>query len=251
MTAGLGETVRGAEPTGARASVWLRRFLAALVVVAWVAWAVPSWMSSLDEVQPRQLAADVGSGRITGYQVVTNVRPEALRFSALGGQWYADVPAADSDGRPLDGPPREVVYTVEGAPRTRWVRQAVFLVGDRDAFTAMVESGARPFTPETFPPARDWAAYPALFAFLMSLVGLVALSPTRGTRPFWVLTGSVGMGLGLVAYAVAELWWPRTSVPDDPSPEGEDVEHRLRWLHGLGVAVVGGLIVATLRALIT
>ena len=119
-----------------------------------------------------------------------------------------------------------------------------------DAFVALKASGARPFTPETFPPNRDWAAFPALFALVMAVVGIVTIPPTRGTRPFWVLTGTLGMGLGIVAYAVAELGGParpRRTRPRDcaggtacswpssvgsssppcapPSPDPADAEH--------------------------
>ncbi|CAN7211959.1 hypothetical protein [Knoellia sp. LjRoot47] len=252
MTTGVGETVLGAEPAGARRSLWLRRLLGALVVAAWAAWAVPSWMSSLQEVKAHEVASDVRSGRVTGFQAVENVRPQTMDFSALGSAWYADVPGADSTGRPTDVPPRQLVYTLDGSTRTRWAPELYVGMPDGpEIFTALVDSGTRPYTPETFPSNRDWAAFPALFVVLMWVAGLVALPPTRGTRPFWVLSATVGMGLGFVAYAVAELWWPRTSAPTEPGPDGEDVEHRLRWFHGLGVAVVGGLVVAGLRAVIT
>jgi disulfide bond formation protein DsbB len=107
----------------------------------------------------------------------------------------------------------------------------------------MVDSGARPYTPDTYPPNRDWAAYFALLAAGAALVGLVLVPPTRGTRPFWLLTSTLGMGLGIVAYAVAELWWRRNPVPGEGS--------RLRWWHGLLVAVVGGPAVVVLRSGVT
>lgn len=77
----------------------------------------------------------------------------------------------------------------------------------------------------------------------MALVGVISVPPTRGTRPFWVIVGTVGMGLGIVAYAVAELWRPAPAPAED--------RPRLRWWHGLLVSVVGGLVVAALRAGIT
>ncbi len=240
MTVGVGETVRPAEPDGALARPLVRRLLAAVIVAAWVAWVVPSWMSSLHEVRPHEFIADVEAGRVTGFQVVDNVRSEPF---SLVSQWWADVPAADEQGRPLDGPPAELVYTVDGGTRTRWTPEAVLTVGDRDAFTAMVESGARPLTPETYPPNRDWAAYPAVLGVGLALVALVLLPPKLGTRPFWVLGATLGLGLGIVAYAVTELWWRRSSAADEDS--------RLRWWHGLVVAVVGGLLVAGLRSAIT
>lgn len=256
MTVGVGETERTAEPEGALAQPVLRRLLAAVVVASWVAWVVPSWMSSLQEVRPHEFVADVESGRITGYQVASNVLSEPLRFSAPDRSWDADLPAADSQGRPVDGPPRQLVYSLDGATRTRWVPQAVFTVGDRDAFTALTESGARPFTSETFPPNRDWAAYPALLALGVALISLLLLPPTLGTRPFWFLTGTVGMGLGILAYAVAELWWrrPPSMVAGTRGDDGVyvgDGAGRLRGWHGLIVAVVGGLVAAALRSAIT
>ena len=64
----------------------------------------------------------------------------------------------------------------------------------------------------------------------------------RGTRPFWVFAATLGMGLGIVAYAVAELWWVRPESPGEGS--------RLRWRHGLLVTALGGLVVSALRAVI-
>src|SRR5687768_17907464 len=61
----------------------------------------------------------------------SNVLSEPLRFSAPDRSWDADLPAADSQGRPIDGPPRQIVYSLDGATRTRWVPQAVFMVGGR------------------------------------------------------------------------------------------------------------------------
>ncbi|MFW5472730.1 hypothetical protein ACOCJ5_05425 [Knoellia sp. CPCC 206450] len=257
MTVGVGETRRAAEPEGALARPLLRRVLAAVVVASWLAWAVPSWMSSLQEVRPHEFVADVQADRVTGYQVATNVLSEPMRFSAPDRSWDADLPAADNEGRPLDWPPRQIVYSVDGATRTRWVPQAVFTVGDRDAFTALTESGARPFTSATYPPNRDWAAYPALLALAVGLFSLVVLPPTRGTRPFWFLTGTASMGLGVVAYAVAELWWRRPSPTVDGARRDDDGTYvgdgagRLRGWHGVIAAIVGGLVAAVLRGAIT
>ncbi|GAA4118525.1 hypothetical protein GCM10022415_17580 [Knoellia locipacati] len=251
MTTGVGHTVLGAEPAGVRRAVWLRRLLGALIVAAWVAWLVPSWMSSLNEVQARDVLQDVRAERVVAFVAADLVRPNTMRFSALGTTWDMDTPGADADGRPEEGPAMQLVYSVEGDVRPRWLPEPPPLIGDQDVFAALKASGAQPFTPETFPPNRDWVAFPALFASIAALVSLLTTTPTRGTRPFWVFAGSLGMGLGVVGYAVAELWWPRTSVPPEQGPDGEDVERRLRWWHGLGVAVVGGLVVAGLRAVIT
>ncbi|MDT0213967.1 hypothetical protein Q9R29_08715 [Rothia sp. ARF10] len=256
MTVGVGETERTAEPEGALARPVLRRVLAALVIASWVAWAVPSWMSSLHEVRPHEFVADVKSGRVTGYQVVANVRPDVLDFFALGSAWYADVPAADELGRPTDGPPRELIYTVDGGTRVRWLPETPPVVGELDPFAALSGSGAKPFTPETYPPSRDWAAFPALLGLGIALFSIVTLPPTLGTRPFWFLTGTVGMGLGILAYAVAELWWRRppsmvAGTRGDDSVYVGDGAGRLRGWHGVGVALVGGLVVAAVRAAIT
>lgn len=256
MTVGVGETERTAEPEGALAQPVLRRLLAAVVVASWVAWVVPSWMSSLQEVRPHEFVADVRAERVTGYQAVSHVRSEAMRFSSLGSGWYADVPAADELGRPVEGAPRNLIYTVDGGTRTRWLPETPSVVGELDPFAALSASGAKPFTPETYPPSRDWAAYPALLGFAVAMVALVTLRPTRGTRPFWFLTGTVGMGLGILAYAVAELWWRRAAraMGADGTGEGDeagDEDGRRRGWHGLIVAVVGGLVAAALRSAIT
>lgn len=263
MTVGVGDTQRTAEPEGALARPVLRRVLAAVVVAAWLAWAVPSWLSSLHEVRPHEFVADVRAERVAGYQVVSNVRPEVMDFFSFGTAWYADVPAADEQGRPTDGPPRNLVYTVDGGTRTRWLPETPPMVGELEPLAALSASGARPFTPETYPPNRDWVAFPALFALGIALSSIVVLPPTRGTRPFWVLASSLGMGLGFVAYAVAELWWRRSALAggeneavanagaDATAGDGAERDERLRWWHGLLVALLGGLVVAGLRAVIT
>lgn len=262
MTVGVGETERTAEPEGALARPVLRRAVAAVVVVAWLAWAVPSWMSSLQQVRPHEFVADVQSGKVTGYQVVSNVRPDAL--GGLGSAWYADVPAADEMGRPTDGPPRDLIYTVDGGARTRWLAETPPMVGELDPFAAMSASGARPFTPETYPPNRDWAAFPALVAFALVAFAWVTLPPRRGTRPFWFLTGTLTAGVGFLAYAVAELWWRRAApavdevgeageaaVSEGASGDGAERDQRLRWWHGLLVALIGGLLLSALVSVTT
>ena len=67
-----------------------------------------------------------------------------------GFQPMYDVPAADVNGRPEDGPPFQVIYTVDGG-RTRWVPD--LLIDGPDPFGALQASGARPFTPATAPPS--------------------------------------------------------------------------------------------------
>lgn len=160
MTQEVAEAARGAEPAGVPGRAGLRRVLAGLVVASWLAWAVPSWMASLHEVRAHELAADVRAGRVDGFQVVTNVRPEVMSFASLGSAWFADVPAADADGKPTDNVVGELIYSVDGDVRTRWMSESLSIIGDQDPFVALKESGARPFTPETFPPNRDWAAFP-------------------------------------------------------------------------------------------
>lgn len=243
MTSGVGEAVRGADPAGVSRAKWLRRVLAAVILLAWLTWLVPSWMSSLNEVRARDVVQDVPSGRVVGFLAADQVEPETMRFSALGAAWYGNTPGADADGRPTDGPAMQLLYSVKGDVRLRWLPETPPLIGDQDVFAALKASGARPFTPETYPANRDWVAFPALFAAITALVSLLTTAPTRGTRPFWLFTGTVGMGLGIVAYAVAELWRPGPA----PAEEGP----RLRWWHGLLVTVLGGLVVAALRAAIT
>jgi len=237
MTTGVGETVRGTGHDGASRAVLLRRVLAGVILL------VPSWMSSLNEVRPRDLVQDVRSGRVVGFVAADQVRPQTMRFSALGTTWDSDTPGADADGRPTEGPAMQLVYSVEGDVRLRWLPEQPPLMGDQDVFAALKASGARPFTPETFPPNRDWAAFPALFGSIAALVSLLTTAPTRGTRPFWVFAGTLGMGLGIVAYALAELWQPGPA----PAEDGP----RLRWWHGVLTTLVGGLAVAILRAVIT
>ncbi len=222
----------------------LRRLVALLIVAAWVTWAVPAWQSTFHEVRAQELIADIKADRVTGFLAVENVRQPAtgarvgIDASWLWGfQPMYDVPAADVNGRPEDGPPFQVIYTVDGG-RTRWVPD--LLIDGPDPFGALQASGARPFTPATAPPSWDWAAFPGLLIVLLVIGSLVAWPPRRGTRPFWVLLATLFAGLGVLAYAVREL------VIDTSSSETS----RLRWFHGLLIAVVGGLFLPPLLGLL-
>lgn len=225
-----------------------RRVLALLIVACWVTWAIPAWQSSLHEVRPHELVADIEAGRVVGYEAVENVRqPLDVARVGLDVSWMSGFapdyghPALDAEGRPDRGTVSDLLYTLDGG-RTRWAElTGAGLDGESDVIDALRASGARPFSEVTAPPNRDWAAYPGLFMALLVIGSLVAQAPRWGTRPFWVLVAIVTAGLGMVAYAVREL------VLDPP------VTHetrRLRWFHGLLVAVVGGLVLPPLLGLL-
>ncbi|KGN30329.1 hypothetical protein N802_09365 [Knoellia sinensis KCTC 19936] len=215
----------------------LRRTLGVLIVAMWMAWAVVAWWSSLHEVGEQHFVEDVRAGRVVAFKAVTNVRDEPWRFGSGVGAWMVDYPGADLEGRPEEGAVADgLIYTVDGV-RTRWLSEPPGLVRDMDAFAALAEAGAKPFTAETFPPSRDWMAFPALAAFLFWIASLIATPPRWGTRPFWVLVAFVPAGLGLLAYAARELLAGPPAVERAPG---------LRWWHGLGIAVLGALFVPPL-----
>ncbi len=230
-----------AAPTG---RPMVRRLVAFLIVASWIAWAVPAWRSTFHEVRAQELVSDLQANRVTGFLAVENVRqPSAGPRVGIDTSWLwgfeplYDVPAADVNGLPEDGPPFQVLYAVDGG-RTRWLPDT-FIDGP-DPFAALQASGVRPFTPATAPPSGDWAAYSGLLMALLVIGSLVAWPPRRGTRPFWVLVATVFAGFGVLAYAVREL------VIGAPSSEGS----RLRWPHGLLIAVVGGLFLPPLLGLL-
>lgn len=229
----------GGEPRADRP--WPRRLVALLIVAAWVTWAVPAWQSSLHEVGARELVADTRAGRVEGFAVVENVRqPYKVWRIGLDVSWafgFAptyDTPAVDAEGRPLEGAPSELLYTVEGG-RTRWVPN--LNLDGPDPLQALQESGARPFSPATAPPMRDWALIPSLVMFALLVGSLWVRPPRRGTRPFWVFVDTLPAGVGLLTYALSELVL-------GPPPGAESP--RLRWLHGFGIAVAGGLLLSGL-----
>lgn len=220
----------------------VRRLLALLIVVSWGAMVVPAWQSSLREVSPQEFVADIESGRVVGYQAVADVHDEPWRFWGGVGAWSNNVPAADETGRPVDGLVSDLMYTVDSG-RTRWVSGLPEgLPEGTDVFGDLQASGARPFTVETYPFNPDWPTYPGFLMtalFLGSLLGL----PTRwGTKPFWLFTATLTAGVGVVAYALCELTAKSPQVLRTP---------RLRWPHGLAIAVIGGLLLPRLLDLLT
>lgn len=229
----------GAAPRADRP--WVRRLLALLIVASWVTWAIPAWQSSLDEVGARQLVADTSAGRVKGYAVVDNVRTRydgwqlGINVSwAFGFDPVYDTPAVDAKGQPLEDSASQVLYTLDGG-RTRWVSN--LRPDGPDPIQALWDSGARPFTPETAPPMRDWALIPAALMFLLFFGSLWALPPRRGTRPFWVFVATLPVGVGVLAHVVSELVL---------TPPPASSERGLRWLHGFGIAVLGGFLLSIL-----
>lgn len=218
----------------------VRRVLALLIVASWVAWAVPTWQSTFHEVRAQELIADIEAKRVVGYLAVDDVRQphDSVRLGVdvswlFGFAPDYNVPASDVDGRPEDGPPNGLIYTIDGG-RTRFAPDlAMGLSGRGDLFTDLRASGARPFRDLGGIPGRDWAPYPALLMVVLVIGSLVVQPPRRGTRPFWVLAATLFSGLGVLAYAVGEL------VAGPPSSAGPPP---LRWMHGLGIAVIGGLL---------
>lgn len=227
----------------------VRRLVALLIMASWVVWAVPAWQSTLHEVRPNELIADMEAQRVVGYLSVENVRqPQDVWRVGLDTSWVSgfspayDVPSTDGEGRPENGPPSDLLYTLDSG-RTRWAPDlGMGLSGRGDIVTDLRAPGARPLQEVGGIPSRDWAAYPGLFMVVLVIGSLVAWPPRRGTRPFWVLVATVPAGIGVIAYALREL------ATDAPAwPEG----HRLRWQYGLGIAIIGGLLLPGLLGLLS
>lgn len=219
---------------------WVRRAVAVLMAALWVAWVVPTWQSSLQEVRPHEMVADIEAGRVKGFRAVQDVRAPSRRPWSDTNPEYVQ-PAADAQGRPTEGPVRQFFYTV-GAGRTRFVADAPAGVTDgREIFAALAASGARPFDEATAPTNRDWAAYPGVGFAAAFVLALCAWRPRWGTRPFWVFVAALPLGVGVLAYAVAEL-----ATSGSPVPGGSP----LQWWQGLGIAVVGGLLFWPLSGLL-
>ena len=108
-------------------------------------------ISSVERLRDRvirvevEFTADVASGRVSSFQVVNDVRGPLPGFGiGIDHGW----PAADADGRPLEGTADDIFYTLDGATRVRWLSGSF---SGPDPVTALIDAGARPFTQETFP----------------------------------------------------------------------------------------------------
>ncbi|WP_299446171.1 hypothetical protein [uncultured Phycicoccus sp.] len=239
---GLGSAPRGRRRTDL-ATGWV-------MVLLWAAWLVLTAMTQPRLVTPDRLAEDLAAGRVVTWQVV-EVRSDRDQMEG----WAADITTnplplsggeADLTAAQL-GPPA-LAYWVDGrVGRMRIVDPALAAPGgpapavDRVRGAGVPEASEMRDVSVVLGLERDWPAWaagPLGLLFLASVV--LGPAPTRGTRWFWFWLVWGTLGLGVLAYAVWEVLRPapRQGAPGAP--------RRLRGWSGLVVAIVGSLVLTGL-----
>lgn len=186
----------------------IRYAAAALIVALWTAWAVLTWQNAVRTVDAGQFHQDLASGDVLSYRVTTNIRHDRM-WPPLGtGSTEFDVVGLEENGLPKDGQSADgIVYWLgSGVGRERVVPYEAFVAPYLDPPRQALEAGVRPVvhTYDQQPTPDAGAAY-GIAAALVMLVALIVQKPRRATRWFWFFFAQTTLGLGLLAYAVAEL----------------------------------------------
>ena len=254
-----------------------RALVGAALLALWLAWLVCTSLVQPRFVTDAQLREAVASGSVTAWRVVeVDETDDGPRWSEdLALRWQgteAGLPGVDLSDAADDGATGvvTVLYATEWAP---WPHLVDTVMGpDPAAYTALLRDAGVPQAagyvsePRLDPP--DWAQWPGALLVLLTLGVLVGgPPPRRGTRWFWFWFLFPTLGVGVLAYALAEHLRPRPAglpeaergraldvVDSDPPPERRppatepDVTPRRRsGLAGWGTSIVLG--VGTLFAL--
>lgn len=226
---------------------WAMLVLAAVLCATWSLWALHAFRADLRTVSVEEFRDDLATGSVHTYVGLTEFHPDRawpaddrIRIST------AEIPDVDAPAASTDPRIVAVAYYVDAwrAP------MRVVLVGPLDAgpgalpaheLVRELEAAGIPPKAE-FVPAPEWQANPAaewaqvwgVATMVLALVSLLAIRPTRGTRWFWFWLFSAPLGLGILAYLVAECLRPRRAAPavDGQAPPG-----RFRGVWGLAVQV--------------
>jgi hypothetical protein len=268
MTGMSGVAVQaGVDPRVGRTQL-VRVVLAVLLLGRWALWATSTYQSQLRIAPATTFHDDLASGTVVPFRVATNVRHDRV-WPPDGSPDMVDLPATNEDGtfvRPDGvsyGPPPTVVYWTDASVG------AVRVLDANDSRTPSAEALVQELREAGVPPAgpgNDWPGDSAdVWGLLTGALALLAVVfgpvPTRGTRWFWFWVTGVTWGLGVVAYAVAELLRPRPEPhvdgsalegdgPEDGSAASAELEgvpgQRTRGWMGLLLAVVLGIALSVL-----
>jgi hypothetical protein len=247
----------------------LVRVLLALVLLGgWVTWAAITYQQQLRVVSVDTFHDDLAGGDIVAFRPATNVRHDKV-WLPDGSPDAVDLPATNEDGtlEPHDGvtygPLPTVVYWTDSAVGP------VRVLSQDDPRSPSAEGAIQELRDAGVPPAgpgNDWPSDTGdIWGLLTALVALAAVvmgpAPTRGTRWFWFWLLGLTWGLGVVAYAVAELVRPR-AVPlvaggaakaERAGPDGAIADEvgagspeRLRGWTGLLIGLAVGFVLSAL-----
>jgi hypothetical protein len=190
----------------------LARLVAIGLVALWVLWAAVAWTSAPRRVSVEQFRQDVAAARVHGFQVASGRdRDSSWLPFGRGDFWWTATPSGPSTAADAEPDNADlVVYRTDyrvGSVRyldhdeTRgnvWpfieeLRSAQ-VSGDRSVRSGLEQDLQR---------ARPFAAALALLSLVLVLFGP---TPKRGTRWAWFFLLGTNLGLGVVGYAVLELW---------------------------------------------
>lgn len=248
MTETARSTLASTEPEASRRLPrWAALLVAALLVGSWSVWALHAYGADVRTVSMAEFRSDLASGAVRSYVGVSEFREQRLWLRDNGSEFTTTELEADATRSPTDPPVVAVAYDLDAwRSPIRIVRVAPFagpspgavdvseLVQELDA-AGVAPMGTFEPTPEWHPnPAAEWAQVWGPVTGALALLALFAIRPTRGTRWFWFWVFGVPLGLGVLAYAVAEGVRPRAveRVADGRLSPG-------RWSGLVGFALQG------------
>lgn len=229
---------------------WAVLLLAALLVGSWSTWAVHAYRAELRIVTMNELRGDLSAGIVRSYDVVTALRSDRA-WSPPDETSYDTAQTPDPGAASTTGPGvMTVAYHVDSWVAPIRIVQVVpsdagsDLVDVPEVIRELEAAGVRPRdrVPAEVPQAnpRQSAEVSGFVAGLLALMAMLAIRPTRGTRWFWWWVFGAPLGLGVLAYVVAECLLPKRTAP--PAAGGRR--------EGRHIGLVGFLIQVAARFLI-
>jgi hypothetical protein len=225
------------------------RTLRAALIGAWCLWAVLAWWAAPRRAEVDQALADIAADRVTVYQWADSwERPTAAWWgsSSTPRSWGRAGPLLvwrTDQGRTFyavaDAVSAGPVFTADGSEPLRAQTESI-----RAAVMASLSKTARPLHGDIRPDSRHLALLIGLVC--VAVIG-VGPAPAVGTRWYWFwLTTGVPLGLGVLAWLIAERPWPgRAGSAPEP---GVDTRHR--GLRGLLIAVAASIAAGVLGILL-
>lgn len=232
---------------------WALLVLAAALTVTWSSWALHAFRGEMRTISVEEFRSDLATGTVLTYEGVTEISHDRVwppsdetRLST------APIPDPGAPTTSVDRSIMALLYYVDAwrAP-IRLVMVAPFAGAGPDAVDVheliqeLDAAGVRPKA--EFVPPDDWHPNPSadraqvwgLATGVLALVALFAIRPTRGTRWFWFWLFGAPLGLGVLAYVVAECLRPSRTIPTaDGGAQG-----RLKGIIGFAIQGAAKLLV--------
>ena len=239
----------------------MHRALGAVLLAAWVTWLVVTVLVQPRLVSDARFREDLASGNVDAWRVVSMTHGKGRSWTEnVDLQWLLLGP----DGQVSDDDDHSgmvtVSYSTSGTPWTHVVDNTTDPLPP-EYLELLRASDARPAATYFDNPQLDrpdWAQWPGPAVMVFFLAALLhGPRPVHGTRWFWFWFAFPTLGLGVVAYAVAEHLWrpgvaraaavateePPTGTPTSAArstPPDDDRPHRRSGLAGLLTSIALG-----------